>query len=260
MTGALKPETLHAQAAPTLFAADSLPDISPTTAFLASALLPGAGQYLLKRDRWVPYLAVEAWSLLRWASRSARGRDLQRDYRDVAWAVARRVSVGERRDSVFEYYEALANWDASGAFDADPLNGGLQPERDTTTYNGNIWALARALYAPGGAEPQPGSEAEANALDYYRSHAVPDSYLWAWGASRLEQQAYRTLISDSDEAFREATFYLGVILANHVVSAIDALVTARGPLDDEGLRLRLRSGMLPESGGARWHATVQLTW
>jgi hypothetical protein len=89
---------------------------------------------------------------------------------------------------------------------------------------------------------------------------VPDSYLWAWGASRLEQQAYRTLIMDSDEAFREATFYLGVILANHVVSAIDALVTARGPLDEEGVRLRLRSGLLPASGDMRWHASVQIYW
>jgi hypothetical protein len=256
----MQPATVAAQAAPNRFVQDTLPAIAPTKAFLASAVLPGAGQYLLGRERWVPYLAVEGWSFLRWLSRSARGRDLQRDYREVAWAVARRVSVGERRDSVFEYYETLANWDASGAFDADPLRGGLQPERDTTTYNGNIWALARGLYSPGGAEPQPGSQAEASAIEYYRSHAVPDSYLWAWGASRLEQQAYRTLIMDSDEAFREATFYLGVILANHVVSAIDALVTARGPLDEEGVRLRLRSGLLPASGDMRWHASVQIYW
>lgn len=254
------PQPLDAQLASDRFPQDSLPEVAPTTAFLASAVLPGAGQYLLGRERWIPYVAVEGWSLLRWANRSARGSDLRSDYRDVAWAVARRVSVGERRDSVFEYYEALSNWDASGAFDADPLSQGIQPERDPTTYNGNIWGLARGLYVPGGAEPTPGSEAEANALAYYRVHAVPDSYLWAWGASRLEQQAYRALISDSDEAFREATFYLGVILANHVVSAIDALVTARGPLDDQGVRLRLRSGLLPSSDGIRWHAGIQLTW
>jgi hypothetical protein len=43
---------------------------------------------------------------------------------------------------------------------------------------------------------------------------------------------YEDLIQQSDENLRNSTTILGVILANHVVSAVDALISARLRIPD----------------------------
>jgi hypothetical protein len=236
-------------------------DSSPGVAFLASAVFPGAGQYLLGEERWVPYVVLEAWAVLSYLDRRGDGRSLERAYKDLAWSVARRVSSGTRRDTAFQYYEALTAYDASGNFDVDPRQDGVQPELDVTTFNGGVWRLARQLYLPGGGLYPPGSAEYQRALAYYVRRAIPPEYKWAWGASRLEQQVYIDLIDRSDDAFREATQLLGVMVANHIVSAVDALVTSR--LRDSGAReLRLRIRGAPDSGldGTRWSFALQVAW
>ncbi|MCI0433018.1 MAG: hypothetical protein L0271_05125, partial [Gemmatimonadetes bacterium] len=65
------------------------------------------------------------------------------------------------------------------------------------------------------------------------------------------------LIRESDAAQRRATWMLGAIIANHVVSAIDALVLARV---GAGARLRLGSGIEPDDAGWRWKAQAVLRW
>jgi hypothetical protein len=220
--------------------------LSPGHAFLASAILPGAGQYLQATDRWVPYVVVEAWALVRYVSRRSDARTLERRYRDLAWSVARRggISVPPRRDSVFEYYEDMTRFGASGSFDADPREPGVQPENDRETFNGQIWDLAQALF----------SNAD-QALAYYQSRAIPPTFAWAWGESNLEQQVFEELIHESDESFRDATTALGIILANHMISAVDALVLARLRTSGAGdRRIRWHGGF----EGSRWTSTVSL--
>jgi hypothetical protein len=214
-------------------APQEVPPVSPL--FMASAVLPGAAQFVMGDDRWVPYLATELWAVISYAQQRRSARALERRYRDVAWQVARRPDRPEaRRDTVFEYYEAMAHYPSSGGF---MPNG--QPETQPGTFNGDIWKLARALYFPGGEEAPPGSPAYQQALAYYHSRAIPPGYGWAWGASNLEQQVFADLITDSDAAFRSATRYLGLILANHITSAVDALVTARlRQLAGEGLKIQ----------------------
>jgi len=202
-------------------------DIEPGVALAASALLPGAGQFALGNDRWVPYLALEVWGWLSFLDRRGDARALAADYRDLARFVARRVSVGERRDTIFEYYEAMTHFSASGTFDSDPELEGIQPEPDPRTFNGDQWSLARSLFFPGGSNYQPGSIPYARALDYYLEHAIPPTFTWAWGDSNLEQESFRELIRRSDEAYRSSTQLLGLILVNHLVSAVDALVIGR---------------------------------
>jgi hypothetical protein len=238
------------------------PEASLDPRFLASAVLPGAAQYLAGDDRWVPYLAVEAWSWVSFIQQRQSARDLERRYRDLAWRVARRVSVGPRRDTIFEYYEAMANphHPSSGAFDIEPTVDGVQPERQLGTYNGDLWALARALYIPAGHAAVPGTPAYEAALSYYLDNAIRPAYAWAWGASNLEQQVFADLIRDSDAAHRTATRYLGVIVANHIVSAVDALVTAR-LRQLSGDALRLRTGPVPgraAGDGLRWEYGLQI--
>ncbi|MGH7507648.1 MAG: hypothetical protein ACRELX_18495, partial [Longimicrobiales bacterium] len=193
-------------------------DATPGAAFLASAILPGAGQYLLDADRWVPYVALELWGWVSYIQRRNEAHDLEGRYRDLAWSVARRVSVGPRRDSVFEYYETMGHFSESGALDVDPGAAGIQPERDATTFNGDLWMLARALFIPGGLPLPPDNPDYQRALAYYQTHAIPPSFSWAWGDSNLEQQVFAGLIRESDDAFRDATRMLGIILANHALS------------------------------------------
>jgi hypothetical protein len=223
-------------------------------------LVPGSGQALQGESRWVPYVALEIWSWLRFRERRQHARERTRQYRDLAWQVARRVSVGQRRDTVFEYYEALADpgYARSGRWDADNVEEGLQPEVDPATFNGQLWALARGLFFQG-QNYQPGSAPYARALEYYRDRAIPESYAWAWGGSSLEQQEFARLIEDSDDAYRDGTRMLGVILANHVASAVDALITARlrtivSPESE------FRSGLVPGGGGARVQAQVRISF
>ena len=215
-------------APPSVAATEVRPALRPGTAFLASALLPGSAQYLARDERWVPYLATELYAWASYIASRRRADELEHRYRDLAWNVARRISVRDtRRDSVFEYYEAMTQYGASGAFDADRQTPGVQPERQAGTFNGKLWELAQELFIPGGSARTPDSPAYEAALQYYVSRAIPEQYAWAWGSSSLEQQTFSDLIAQSDAAARSAARDAGIIIANHIVSAVDALVTAR---------------------------------
>lgn len=221
---------------------------------LASAVVPGASQFLAGDDRWVPYLAAEVWGWVSYAQQRRTGDRLSRRYREVARQVARRISVGERRDTTWEYYEAMAHWPASGAWDRDPGAPGVQPEDQPGTYNGQIWALARGLYTPGGQvdETTPGY---GQALAYYLRRAIRPEFAWAWGVSQLEQQEYVALIESSDAAYRSARDYLGLLLVNHVASTVDAFVTARlRELGAEGASLET----VPHHDGGEWRVRQEI--
>ncbi|MGH7500171.1 MAG: hypothetical protein ACREL7_00290 [Longimicrobiales bacterium] len=232
----------------------------PALMLVASAAVPGAGQYLMDRERWVPYLVVELWGWLTYLDRRGDGRGAEQRYKDLAWSVARRISVGERRDTAFNYYESMAKYETSGDFDSDPQSDGVQPEVDGTTYNGSIWHLARSIFIPSGGNLPPGTVEYQQALAYYERNAIPPAYAWAWGGSQLEQEVYAELIRESDDGYRGATLVLGAIVANHIVSAIDALVAARlGSAVGES-QFRLGSGLERAGGGLRWLARARITW
>lgn len=242
---------------PDRFTADSVQSESTTgIAFVASALLPGAGQRYLGSDRWVPFAAVEVWAWVKYLNHRNRGRELERAYRDLAWDVARRITTSSRKDSVFTYYEAMGHYDQSGQFDIDPQLPGVQPELDSATFNGVQWQRARALFLRG-IPAIPGTAEYEQALAYYRTHAIPGDYAWSWGTNRLERQAFQETITRSDDAFRNATRMMGVILANHVVAAVDALVQARVKTLREH-RIRIGSSLEPEGPHMLWTTTVQI--
>lgn len=227
---------------------DTAGRIDAGRAFLFSALVPGAGQRMLGQSRWVPYLALEAWAWLTYFDRAREGRRLERQYRDLAWSVARLASAGPRRDGAFEYYEALGKYVASGAYDAEPERPGLQPEQDTATFNGDLWKLARSIHLPAGADPEDTETPEYfQALSYYARNAIAPPFAWTWGASPLGQQRYRELIHASDESLREATTMLGLILANHMVSAVDAFITARMRAAQDATQIQIESGLRPDA-------------
>lgn len=205
--------------------------LAPGTYFLLSALAPGWGQYLLAQGRWAPYAALEGWAWLQYLDRRREGRRLEVRYRELAWLVARRdFAPGFRIDGSFEYYEAMSQYRRSGLFDRDPLQAGIQPEEDPDTFNGTVWLLARQIFL-GGADStgvhDPTSPAYQKALAYYRSRAYSLPMAWDWGPFTLHWMEYKDLIRASDESLRRATNVLGLILGNHLLSSVDALVSAR---------------------------------
>ena len=200
---------------------------SPWWTPLASAALPGAGQAVLKQDRFVAYMAVEGYFWLRFFADRREGLRQRDAYRQLANDVARAWFSDEKPVGNFEYYERMEHFIESGVFDVVP-GGSIQPELDTTTFNGSIWLLARRTYWIDPNTPPPeGSPAYLRAETLYRERAVLPAFRWSWRNAQLEQDLYRRTISQSNEAFRRAVQDLSVVLANHVLSTVDAYVTVR---------------------------------
>lgn len=208
---------------------DAARAVSPAEAFLASGVLPGWGQRRLGQRRWLAFVALElaSWGYL-W-DRRRTGSEVRGRYRDLAWFVARRGTPGERMDAGFEYYESLTKFNSSGAFDSDLFRGGIQPETDPETFNGSIWGLAAEIFLVMDDDriPGPGSSEYQQAIEYYRERTVTPDFRWDWGEDVENRMEYTSLIQQSDEALRRSTTLVGVILANHLLAAFDAFITAR---------------------------------
>ena len=202
---------------------------------LLSLALPGAGQLREGQDRGWAYLALEAAGWAVWAERRHRAGELRTRYRDLAWEEGR-IQRGSRSDGDFPYYERLATWERSGAFDADPSREGLQPEMDPATYNGSIWRLAQGLFLPPG-PVDPTSPGYGQALAYYRERAYGEAFLWDWSGNPASQDELGDLIEASDDRFRQATVVLGAVLANHLASAVDAWLSTSLDIDHTELRV-----------------------
>jgi hypothetical protein len=244
---------------PTAPEPDSVQRSSPWFAPIASALIPGTGQLLRHEDRGALYVVAEVFLLQRFLSMwSAAHREEDR-YRDLALKVARAQFGASVRDTVFEYYEQMGRYVESGPFDTDP-GPRLVPPIDESTYNGNIWALARRTYFSGAAPPADTSLTYQAALAFYRSRAIGPNYLWSWKDAPIERDLFRQSIQQGDDTFRRATQQLGLLLANHFLSAVDAFVSDRlsrrrrpislghrlllpGPGSPPGVQIRIRIGL-----------------
>ena len=194
---------------------------------LASLLVPGSGQLLAGQDRGAVYLAAEVYLLSRYLQLDHFATQEARRYQDLAFDVARRTFQPMRRDTVFEYYEQMERFVESGAYDAD-TGSAFEPETDARTYNGSVWLLARrTFWADPNVKPDPTSPQYWNAVQFYRARAVSENFQWSWREHSLEHQVFRDYMRRSDNAFRRAQSQAGLLLVNHLVSAIDALISAR---------------------------------
>ena len=194
---------------------------------LASLLVPGSGQLLAHQDRGAVYLAAEVYLVSRFVQLQHDARREADRYQAMAYDIARRVFGPTRRDTVFEYYEQMERFVESGAYDRDPGDA-FVPESDPGTYNGSVWLLARrTFWEDPDAPPDPTSPAYWRALQFYQARAVGAGFLWTWRDHSLEHQVFRESIRRSDNAFRRAQNQVGLLLANHVVSAVDALISNR---------------------------------
>lgn len=214
---------------------------------LASAIIPGTGQLMMGQERGALYLAVEALLITRFFALQGDGQQAADRYRDLALQVARRPFDPVIRDTVFEYFEQMQKFIESGPFDTDP-GAALVPPTDERLFNGSIWRLAReTFFSNPDSLPDPGSLEYQQALAFYRRRAIGENFRWSWRNAGLEQDLYRQSIQLSDESFRQASQYLGLVLANHLLSAIDAFVTVR--LSRNGRTVHLNSAIWKRENG-----------
>jgi hypothetical protein len=105
------------------------------------------------------------------------------------------------------------------------------PETDPSTFNGSIWALAQAIHLGGSADAAPDDPSYQRALEYYRERAIPPELAWDWRGDDEGRERFRVLVRESDEAFRRATGFVGLVLVNHFAAAVEAWVAEHpGPL------------------------------
>lgn len=210
---------------------------------VASLMIPGTGQLMGGSDRAALYLVAEAFFLTRFFSLQHDGRYGADQYHDLAFRVARGPFAPTIRDTVFDYFEAMGKYIESGPFDTDP-GPDLVPPGDERTFNGHLWWLARqTFFQQPDSIPDAGSAEYARALDFYRRRAVGPDFRWSWRSAAIEQDLFRQTIRSSDEAFRRAREQLGLLMANHLLSAVDALISSRlhhrGRLKDVSARLQV---------------------
>jgi hypothetical protein len=202
---------------------------SPSTLVrpLASLLLPGTGQLLAHQDRGAVYLAAEVYLVSRFLQLDHEAMLEARRFQNLAFDVARRSYLPVRRDTIFEYYEQMERFAESGSYDGDP-GPTFVPETDPQTYNGAVWLLARRTFWENpGVSPDPTSPEYWRAVQFYQARAVGPNFQWSWRDHSLEHEVFRDYIKRSDTAFRRAQNQIGLLLANHVLSAVDALISAR---------------------------------
>jgi len=210
--------------------ADSAPPASRPRIWvrpIASLIVPGTGQLMAGRERAAVFMAAELYLVARVLQLNKEAHRESERFRDLAFEVARRSFAAERRDTVFEYYETMERFDESGAYDLDG-GPGFAPESNSDTYNGSMWLLARRTYwEDPDVPPNPTSTEFQRALQFYQSRAVGPNYRWSWHGASLEHEVFRQSIRRSDSAFRRTQSQLGLLLANHVLSAVDALIASR---------------------------------
>jgi len=204
---------------------------------LSSATIPGTGQLLGGRDRGAVYLIAEAFFLARFLGEQREGKRAEARYKDLAFQVARKPFNPTIRDTAFTYFEEMARFIESGPFDTDP-GPALIPPLDERTFNGWVWKVAReTFFSNPDSIPNPESLEYQRALEFYRRRAVGPNFLWSWRGAALEHDLFRVTIRASDQAFRIATQYLGLVLVNHLVSMVDAFIAERLGMNREHLEL-----------------------
>jgi hypothetical protein len=194
---------------------------------LASAVVPGSGQALLGQDRFIAYLALETFALLGYVDQHKAQLRATSQYQALASNVARSLYSTDRPVGDWAYYELMEHWIESGVFNLVP-GGTFTPEADVTTYNGAAWLLARQTYwNDPNIQPDTTSAAYRKSITFYLARAIQPQYRFSWRNAQLEQDVYIQKIQERNQAARDARLQLGILIANHLLSMVDAYVTLR---------------------------------
>ncbi|GEM_PF-5196394 len=226
---------------------------------LLSALLPGSGQLYRGQRRGFAYVAAEIVSVTAWAFFKNEGNNNRDEYIDFARVNARETlaandpwynviqdRINPNLQGDWDYYEHMRNYRRSGRYDRDlnndyTLTGNLRdldPETEyTDSFNNRQWGIARINYFesdPENPDALVGTSADTVAAkEFYAATATSFDMAWDWGTpeqnplSTVNWNQYKDIIHDANTAFRRASFSLGLLLANHVISTIDSYISVR---------------------------------
>jgi hypothetical protein len=185
---------------------------------IASAIVPGSGQFILGNDRFIGYLAVELLSWMQYSKNVREQAAQEMEFKSLARRVARAGfatgSVDELPDGDWAYYEKMRDYKESGPYSL--TLAGVSPDTNPLTFNGSRWQLAQATF----------STREAALAEYMRT-AVRPEYEWSWANNRLQFDRFVRTTDKRNDAHRAGLLNLMVIAANHALSMIDAFSTVR---------------------------------
>ena len=183
--------------------------IPKAAAPLASAVLPGAGQFLEGRDRSIAYIALEVvtwWKL----SRDVNDRSDQiTEFKDLARRVARAHFSPNGPDGDWRYYEMMRDFNKSGDYSKSDVT--VVPETDTSTFNGHVWRFDLAT-----------SEDQAEALEKYKQQAYKPEMLWSWENAGIHWNLYKRSTERRNDANTAVNADIAVLVLNHLISMVDA--------------------------------------
>ena len=170
------------------------PTKSPTKAFLYSALVPGAGQLYIGAKRGYLQILAEVGLLAAYFITRSDAQSLREEYKDLV-----------RDNVVFEGPTRIDHWDEIEDFEhaTQYENWDHDYDSETTRARTGKWHWKR----------------EGDAFIDRPARDVP--------ASKVRLEAY-DLRMDANDKFQLAKTFLGIAILNHVVSAIDARIAAKG--------------------------------
>jgi len=186
---------------------------------IASAVIPGSGQVMLGKDRFIGYVAVEALSWWKYAKDVSEQRSQEAAFKRLARRQARSHFTTDSPDLLpdadWAYYEKMRDYLESGSFSLSST-GPVIPETDTTTFNGSRWKLAQSTFST-----------RAAALEQYMQVAVRPEFEWSWKSAQFQYDIFKQTTDKRNDAYRAGLTDLMVIGANHILSMIDAFSTIR---------------------------------
>ncbi|HID96170.1 MAG TPA: hypothetical protein EYP53_08990 [Candidatus Latescibacteria bacterium] len=192
------------------------PERSTTRAFLLSALVPGSGQLYAGTKRGFLFLAVEALTWTGYLTWTHKGKELEDDYErfaDLHWS----------EDRYNDYI-----WTAViGTPDTTRLTHNYETSSRQQQYE-MIGKYDQFVYG--------WDDTDASADGY----PPVDSLKNVQSTHRLK---YEDMRYESNRYLRRALFTLGVILCNHLFSAIDAARYAKSQEEGKALEERLKVRM-----------------
>lgn len=196
-----------------MFVSLSAKEINPRTAFLRSALIPGWGEISQGNNSGYIFLATE---VLLWSSILYFNEEEDLLLKESLNYAIRYAHIDAQADFGDEYLYHLSRYNSSG-YEA----GG---------YNASIIEQAEAIEDP--LEKQ----------EFIENNVYPETLYWEWDSKENRRQ-YGIKRKDSSHYNDYAKAVTGVIIANHIFSAINSIrINRKHKLD---LKVSLNSELHP---------------
>lgn len=189
--------------------------ISPGKAFLFSLLVPGSGQLYAGEKRGIAFLALEAVVWPAYFIWRQKGKDVEKDYQEFS---------GTHWE--FDHYQVWRDYTKT----TDELSHSYEEASQQQKYE-MIGKYDQFIFGWDDSEPSLRELQNQGRLEEY----PPDSLKNVYSSNREE---YMDMRYDSNKYLKRAGWCVGALLANHILSAIDAAHCVQ--LKRKGLSLEKR--------------------